>query len=98
MNEIKWVTPLINSCLVIDASPGMSLKKKGPQPAAAMGSGPDSSVGPTGEGKNRSSAKSIARIGAAEQTIFEVFPKVADPPHNPGLLSKWLRAQFPTGK
>ncbi|WP_138315005.1 hypothetical protein [Rhodoluna limnophila] len=98
MDEIDWVRPFINNCEVIDASLGMKLKKKGPQPAAAMGSGPDSSVGLKGEGKNRSSSKSIARFGAAEKTIFEIFPKISDPAHDPGLLGDWLLREFPRRK
>lgn len=94
MNEVAWVEPLLQNFEVIDASPAMHLKKKGPKPAAAMGSDPDSSVGPVGEGKNRSSYKSMARFDGAEKTIFESFPNLSKPGHDPELLGKWLKEQF----
>lgn len=95
MYEIEWVLPLIDNCEVVDVSPGKLLSEKGPQPAAAKGYGPDSSVDLKGEGKNRSSDKSITRFGEAEAKIFTVFPKISNPVHEPSLLCAWLVNEFP---
>ncbi|MEN9967314.1 MAG: hypothetical protein RL036_547 [Actinomycetota bacterium] len=94
LNETEWVAPILDCYEVIDASPGMTLKEKGPKPAAAMGPGPESSVGPEGEGRIRSSSKSMTRIGGAEKTIFEIFSNVTQPIHDPAGLSDWLHTQF----
>jgi hypothetical protein len=94
MNETEWIQPLINQWEVIDASLGLDLRKKGPKPAAAMGSGPDSSVGLRGEEMNRSSLGSITRFGATEKSIFEIFPKTSAPVHDPNQLGAWLSEEF----
>lgn len=98
MNEIEWVLPFLESCEVIDASLGMTLKKKEPKPAAAKGFGPDSSVGQKGEEKNRSSLKSIAQFAGTEKGIFDIFPKLSNPLHEPALLRSWLLKEFPLSK
>jgi len=98
INDAAWVLPLIGACEVIDASLGMSLTKKRPEPAAAMGSGPDPSVGLQDEGKERSSGLIMARNGNLEKRHFEIFPKISDPVHDPGLLKAWLLKEFPRRK
>lgn len=95
LGDSKWIQPLLGQFEMIDASTGKALKTKGPQPAAAKGSGPDSFVGPMGEGKNRSSENSMARFGGIEKGLFQIFPNVRNPKHDPEALSLWLREQFP---
>jgi hypothetical protein len=95
MGDGKWIGPLHKSLEIVDASGSGALTRKRPQPAAAMGSGPDSSVGPRGEVKNRSSVESIAHAANIRQKISTLFTTVAPPVHDPAILSKWLHQQFP---
>lgn len=95
INDAAWILPLIGACEVIDVSLGMALTKKRPEPAAAMDSGPGPSVGLKDEGKERSSGDIIARNGSKEKALFEIFPKISDPVHDPSSLKTWLLREFP---
>ncbi|MCF8549734.1 MAG: hypothetical protein K9G09_02395 [Pontimonas sp.] len=94
----KWIGPLRNILEIVDASGSGALTRKRPQPAAAMGSGPDSSVGPWGEVKSRSSLESIAHAADMRRKISTMFATVATPVHDPRDLSQWLHEQFPRHK
>lgn len=93
--ERKWIGPLRNLLQIVDVSGSVALTRKRPQPAAAMGSGPDSPVGPWGEVRSRSSGPSIAHATDMRREISTVFATVATPVHNPANLSQWLHEQFP---
>lgn len=98
VGERNWVWPLHKNLEIIDVSASGALKRKGPQPAAAMGSGPDSSVGPEDEVKNRSSSSSMAHHAELMQRILTIVPAVTSPLHEPPVLSDWLHGQFPGPK
>ena len=95
VSDSQWIFPLLTRLEIIDASANTALKAKGPQPAAAKGSGPDSFVGLRGEGKNRSSDLSMPRFGDKENNLFAIFSSISQPLHQPEMLSNWLRSQYP---
>ena len=95
VSDSQWIFPLLTRLEIIDASAVAALNTKGPQPAAAKGSGPDSFVGLKGEGKNRSSIKSMPRFGDKENNLFAIFNVVSKPLHEPEMLSNWLKGQYP---
>ena len=93
--ERKWIGPLRNLLEIVDASGSRALTRKRPQPAAAMGSGPDSPVGPSDEVRNRSSTPSIAHAADIRRRISTMVATVATPVHDPANVSQWLHEQFP---
>lgn len=95
LNEHAWISPLVESLQVIDASQAERLKEKRPAPAAAMGSGPASPVNLKGKVANRSSLKSMARPGDTFQSLSPLFSQILRPKHVPQELDLWLRNVFP---
>ena len=95
VGEGRWVRPIRKNLEIIDTSASRALTRKRPQPAAAMGSGPEPSVGPEGEVKNRSLDFSIAHNAYWLQRISTIVPAITSPVHEPAALSGWLYQQFP---
>ena len=95
LNDSKWIRPMASNIEIVSVAGIVPLKKKEPKPAAAKGSGSDSTVGPEGEESDRSSIESIARFADLNQAIFRNFESVSQPTQNPDVLCKWLKDQFP---
>jgi hypothetical protein len=94
-NDSAWARIVANQVEIIDVSGFWSLNAKGPEPAAAKGSGPGFSVDPKGEGRNRSSASSITRTQDFMQKNFQGFSKIRTPLLPPEVLSAWAIEAFP---
>ena len=93
--DSRWLKIILDQVEIIDASPEWSLIAKGPEPAAAKGSGPDFSVDPKGEGKNSSSFPSMPWSKENENNVFDIFSKSIKPVLSPDELSAWIKTSFP---
>jgi hypothetical protein len=98
VKDSRWLKIILNQVEIIDASPELSLSAKGPEPAAAKGSGPDFSVDQKGERKNRSSSPIMTRGKENQKSIFDIFSKAAKPVHSPDELSAWIKTNFPVSR
>jgi hypothetical protein len=94
-NDSVWASIVSNQVEIIDVSGILALNAKGPEPAAAKGSGPGYSVDPKGEGKSRSSSTSITRTHDFMQKRFQGFSKIRNPLVPPEVLSTWAIEAFP---
>jgi hypothetical protein len=95
LGDEQWISPLLRQLTIIDASATQRLNAKGPQPAAAMGSGPESSVEAKPQVMIRSSGESIAYAGDKTQESGLGAYRFFQPVHSPTMLSQWLVSEFP---
>ena len=96
--DSRWLKIILDQVEIIDASSERSLIAKGPEPAAAKGSGPDFSVDQKGEGRNRSSSLIMTRSKENQENVFDLFTKSVKPVHSPDELSTWIKTTFPISR